>query len=57
MYGIVGSFEGQTDRLDLEACLSSGLVDFMVEVIEAFASAGARGLQDANHSTIVVMYT
>jgi hypothetical protein len=47
-------FAGQVTRPDLEAMVSSGLLDLCLDMVVAFAAAGVEGLQDAEHSVLGV---
>ena len=51
-YYVANGFLGQQARPDIEACVSCGLFDFCVEMVEAVASAGVAGLQDTHHATL-----
>jgi hypothetical protein len=42
-------FASEVSRLDLAACVASGLFDLCIEAIKAVAAAGVGGLQDTNH--------
>lgn len=48
-YDVTRCCAGQKARPDLDACVSSGLFDICVQMVVAFASAGAGGLQDTDH--------
>ena len=47
-------FAGQTTRPDLEACVRSGLFDFCLDSVIAFAAARVEGLEDTNHTVLNV---
>eukprot|EP01043_Picozoa_sp_COSAG02_P012295 COSAG02_NODE_472_length_21636_cov_767.911366_19_plen_284_part_01 len=53
-YMVTRGFVGQKARPDLEAAVSTGLFDLCVEVVVAVASAGVEGLQNTNHSVLVM---
>jgi hypothetical protein len=48
-YGITRLFSGQEKRADLDACVRSGMFDFCLDSVVAFAAAGVEGLQDTHH--------
>eukprot|EP01046_Picozoa_sp_COSAG06_P039594 COSAG06_NODE_4700_length_4026_cov_2.671505_5_plen_398_part_00 len=45
-------FSGEVSRLDLAACVASGLFDLCLEAVMAVAAAGVDGLQDTHHGTL-----
>ena len=51
------TFAGQRTRVDLQACLSSGLFDICIEMIVAVASVGVGGLEDVDYSAIVCAFS
>jgi hypothetical protein len=53
-YDVTRCFAGQNARLDLDACVSSGLFDICVQMVAAFASAGTDGLQDTDHFSLSI---
>lgn len=53
MHNMVRAFNGQVERPDLEAIVASGLFEECACGVAAFAAAGADGLTDTNHMTIV----
>ena len=50
---VADGFAGQKARPDLQACVSTGMIDFCVEMVAAVASAGVEGLQDTNHAVLL----
>ncbi len=50
---VIKGFQGQEQRPDLEATVSSGVFDICLEIIEAFASVGTAGVQDTVRGIIV----
>jgi hypothetical protein len=53
-YHVTRALAGQKARPDLEAAVSTGLFDFCVEMVVAFASSGVDGLQDTNHAVLLM---
>ena len=53
-YEVTRGFAGQKARPDLEAVVSTGLFDLCVEMVVSVASAGVEGLQDTNHSVLLM---
>jgi len=51
---VTRAFAGQATRPDLDACVRSGLFDFCLDSIVAFAAAGVEGLQDTDHGVLQV---
>ena len=51
-YGVMRGFAGKTARPDLELCVSSGLFDFCLDFITAFAAAGVAGVKDSNPGVV-----
>jgi hypothetical protein len=47
------AFAGQARRPEFEAMLSSGMCDYLVDMVMAFAAAGVEGLQDTDHTAVV----
>jgi len=47
------AFAGQATRPDIDASVASSLFDICVATVEAFAAAGADGLCDTHHNTLV----
>jgi hypothetical protein len=54
LYDLTRIFAGQATRPDLDASVRSGLFDFCLDSIVAFATAGVEGLQDTDHSMLQV---
>ena len=54
LYDVARAFAGQATRPDLDACVRSGLFDFYLDVVVAFAAAGVEGLQDTDHSMLLM---
>ena len=54
LYDVARAFAGQATRPDHDAAVRSGLFDFCLDSIVAFAAAGAEGLQDTDHSLLLV---
>jgi hypothetical protein len=48
-------FAGQDVRPDVEACVSSGLVDECCAAVTAFEARGVEGLGDVNHFTVSIV--
>jgi hypothetical protein len=48
-YVITRLFSGQEKRPELDACVRSGMFDFCLDSVVAFAAAGVEGLQDTHH--------
>jgi hypothetical protein len=54
LYDLTRIFAGQATRPDLDACVRSGLFDFCLDSIVAFAAAGLEGLEDTDHGMLQV---
>ena len=54
LYDVARTYAGQATRPDLDACVRSGLFDFCLDSIVAFAAAGVEGLQDTDHSMLLM---
>ena len=52
VWNMTSFFAGQAERPDLAACVASGLFDLCIEVVVAFAAAGADGLRDTDHFAV-----
>ncbi len=55
LYSVTRCFSGQQARPDLSKCVSCGLFDVCVDIVVAFASAGVHGLENTNHSALVLV--
>eukprot|EP01043_Picozoa_sp_COSAG02_P016369 COSAG02_NODE_717_length_18070_cov_20.762700_18_plen_298_part_00 len=54
LYDVARAFAGQATRPDLDATVRSGLFDFCLDSIVAFAAAGVEGLQDTDHGVLLL---
>jgi hypothetical protein len=52
-YAITRLFSGQEKRPDLDSCVRSGVFDFCLDSVVAFAAAGVEGLQDTHHGMVL----
>ena len=55
LYDLTRIFAGQATRPDLDACVRSGLFEFCLDSIVAFAAAGVEGLQDTDHGMLLAL--
>eukprot|EP01046_Picozoa_sp_COSAG06_P062021 COSAG06_NODE_13827_length_1215_cov_2.299283_2_plen_229_part_01 len=55
LYEMTRLFAGQATRPDLEACVRSGLFDFCLDGVVAFAAAGLEGLEDTDHGMLQML--
>jgi len=54
LYDVTRIFAGQATRPDLDACVRSGLFEFCLDSIVAFAAAGVEGLEDTDHYMLIL---